>query len=102
MASNSPNAPTSESVSASRLPEPRATLALTDGDDELEILPPLPQPEPEPEPGKLPQKKRMDRLLNKTTGSLWIDAETFQIARSSSSSPNASGSGGGCSDRSLR
>ena len=35
----------------------------------------------EPKPGKLPQKKRMDRLLNKTTGSLWIDAETFQIAR---------------------
>ena len=34
-----------------------------------------------PKPGKLPQKKRMDRLLNKTVGSLWIDAETFQIAR---------------------
>ncbi len=34
-----------------------------------------------PKPGKLPEKKRMDRLLNKTTGSLWIDAETFQIAQ---------------------
>ncbi len=34
-----------------------------------------------PKPGKLQEKKRMDRLLNKTTGSLWIDAETFQIAR---------------------
>ena len=34
-----------------------------------------------PKPGKLPEKKRMDRLLNKTTGALWIDAETFQIAR---------------------
>ena len=39
-----------ESVSARSLPEPAATLALADGDDELQLLPPLAQPEREPEP----------------------------------------------------
>ena len=34
-----------------------------------------------PKPGKLPEKKRMDRIINKTRGSLWVDAETFQITQ---------------------
>ena len=52
---NGLNGSTSESVSASRLPEPRATLPLANGDDELELLPPLPQPEPEPPPEPGPE-----------------------------------------------
>ena len=38
----------SKSVSTSGLPKPTATLALANGDDELELLPPLREPEPEP------------------------------------------------------
>jgi|GEM_PF-4111200 len=46
---NGLNEARTEAVPASPLPEPVATLALGDGDDELELLPPLSQPEPEPE-----------------------------------------------------
>lgn len=35
----------------------------------------------EPKPGKLPVRKTIDRALNQAEGLLWIDAETFEIAR---------------------
>lgn len=35
----------------------------------------------EPRAGKLPVEKTVDRALNKAEGHIWIDAETFEIAR---------------------
>ncbi len=35
----------------------------------------------EPKPGKLPVRKTIDRALNKAEGLLWVDTETFEIAR---------------------
>ncbi len=35
----------------------------------------------EPKPGKLPVKKTVDRALNKAEGHIWIDTESFEIAR---------------------
>ena len=35
----------------------------------------------EPKPGKLPVKKTVDRVLNKAEGHIWIDTESFEIAR---------------------
>jgi len=52
---NGLNEARTEAVPTSPLPEPVATLALGDGDDELEFLPPLSQPEPEPEPPPEPE-----------------------------------------------
>lgn len=35
----------------------------------------------EPKPGKLPVKRTVDRALNKAAGHIWIDTESFEIAR---------------------
>jgi hypothetical protein len=35
----------------------------------------------EPKPGKLPVEKTVDRALNKAEGHIWIDTESFEIAR---------------------
>ncbi len=35
----------------------------------------------EPKPGKLPVKKTVDRAFNKAEGHIWIDTESFEIAR---------------------
>jgi len=35
----------------------------------------------EPKPGKLPVEKTVDRALNKAEGRIWIDTESFEIAR---------------------
>lgn len=35
----------------------------------------------EPRNGKLPNDKRLDRVLNKSSGTLWIDTDTFEVAR---------------------
>ena len=35
----------------------------------------------EPKPGKLPVKRTVDRALNKAVGHIWIDTESFEIAR---------------------
>lgn len=34
-----------------------------------------------PKPGKLPKKKKIDGVLNKASGTLFVDAKTFEIAR---------------------
>lgn len=34
-----------------------------------------------PRPGKLPENHRMDRVLNRTRGKVWIDRATYAIAR---------------------
>ena len=34
-----------------------------------------------PKAGKLPNKRQMDRILNKAEGYVWIDRDTYQIAR---------------------
>ena len=35
----------------------------------------------EPRPGKLPVRRQIDRALNKSRGTLWIDQATYEIAR---------------------
>ena len=35
----------------------------------------------EPKSGKLPEKRRFDRALNKTVGTIWVDAEEREVAR---------------------
>ncbi len=35
----------------------------------------------EPRPGKLPVHRRIDQALNKSRGEIWIDEETYEIAR---------------------
>jgi hypothetical protein len=35
----------------------------------------------EPRPGELPERRRVDRLLNATRGVIWIDTETWEVAR---------------------
>jgi hypothetical protein len=34
-----------------------------------------------PRPGKLPARRRLDRALNKSRGEIWIDQDTFEVAR---------------------
>jgi len=34
-----------------------------------------------PRPGKLPVRRRLDRVLNKSRGEIWIDQDTFEVAR---------------------
>jgi len=34
-----------------------------------------------PRPGKLPARRRLDRALNKSRGEIWIDQNTFEVAR---------------------
>jgi hypothetical protein len=34
-----------------------------------------------PRPGKLPEKKRMDRILNRLEGHVWLDAETYALVK---------------------
>ncbi len=34
-----------------------------------------------PRPGKLPVRRRLDRALNKSRGEIWIDQDTFEVAR---------------------
>jgi len=35
----------------------------------------------EPKPGKLPVRRQIDRALNKSRGEIWIDQDTFEVAR---------------------
>ena len=35
----------------------------------------------EPRPGKLPVRRRIDHALNRSRGEVWIDTETYEIAR---------------------
>ncbi len=35
----------------------------------------------QPKPGKLPVRRPMDRALNKSSGEIWIDQRTYEIAR---------------------
>ncbi len=35
----------------------------------------------EPRSGKLPERRQMDKALNKSRGQLWIDQETYEIAK---------------------
>jgi hypothetical protein len=35
----------------------------------------------EPGPGELPERRRVDKLLNATRGIIWIDTETHEVAR---------------------
>ena len=35
----------------------------------------------EPRPGKLPVRRRIDHALNKSRGEVWIDTETYELAR---------------------
>ena len=35
----------------------------------------------QPRPGKLPVRRRIDRALNKSSGEVWIDEATYEIAR---------------------
>lgn len=35
----------------------------------------------QPKPGKLPERRQIDRALNKSRGELWIDQATYEIAR---------------------
>ena len=35
----------------------------------------------EPRPGRLPVRRRIDHALNKSRGEVWIDSETYEIAR---------------------
>jgi len=35
----------------------------------------------EPKPGPLPEKRRVDKLLNATHGVIWLDTETYEVAR---------------------
>ena len=51
----------------------------------------------EPRQGKLTNERRIDRVLNKARGELWVDSETFEIAGCTSDSTRRSGSGGACS-----
>lgn len=34
-----------------------------------------------PRPGELPVRRRLDRALNKSRGEIWIDQDTFEVAR---------------------
>lgn len=35
----------------------------------------------EPRPGRLPIRRQIDRALNRSRGEIWIDAETYEVAR---------------------
>jgi hypothetical protein len=35
----------------------------------------------EPRPGRLPIRRKIDRALNRSRGKIWIDSETYEIAR---------------------
>jgi hypothetical protein len=35
----------------------------------------------QPKQGRLPEKRRIDKLLNRSRGRIWFDAETYEVAR---------------------